>query len=220
MSIGSWQYNVLRKWVASGCKFDADKESKLVQFELQPSELIFTKTDSPCSVRAMAWFNDGTVEDVTCLTTFSSNDDAIAKVSADGEITVGRTGGTAIIAQYSGGVASTQVLVPVAGNRESFPPFPYHNQIDELVAAKLRKLNIHPSNLSDDDDFLRRVYVDTIGTLPTPDETRSFLGDRDPEKRSRLIDELLVRPEYAMYWGMNFSDWTGNSKYISRSPQQ
>jgi hypothetical protein len=218
--VGSWQYNVLRQWVAGGGKFEADKESKLVRFELQPAELIFEQTEKPQSVKAMAWFDDGTVEDVTCLTTFSSNDDAIAKVSPDGEVEVGRTGDTAIIAQYSGGVANTQVLVPVAGDRKSFPPFPYHNRIDELVAAKLKKLNIHPSNLSDDDDFLRRVYVDTIGTLPTPEETRSFLADRDPEKRSRLIDELLSRPEYAMYWGMKFSDWTGNSKYISRSPQQ
>ena len=59
-----------------------------------------------------------------------------------------------------------------------------------------------------------------IGTLPTPDEARAFLADRDPEKRQTLIDQLLDRPEYAMYWGMKFSDWTGNSKYISRNPQQ
>jgi hypothetical protein len=220
MPVGSWQYNVLQKWVAGGGRFEPEKESKLVKFELQPSEIIFTQTAKPGSVRAMAWFDDGSVEDVTCLTTFSSNDDAIAEVSSDGAVKAGRTGDTAIIAQYSGGVASTQVLVPVLNNGDRFPPFPFHNAIDELVAAKLRKLNIHPSNLSDDDDFLRRAYVDVIGTLPTPDETRRFLAARDPQKRSRLIDQLLERPEYAMYWGTKFSDWTGNSKYISRSPQQ
>lgn len=220
MPVGSWQYNVLRRWIVDGGRFEPDKESKLVRFELQPSELVFARNDKPGRVRAMAWFDDGTVEDVTCLTTFSSNDDAIAKVSPDGEVKISRTGDTAIIAQYSGGVSSTQVLVPVPDDGKSFPPFPYHNSIDELVAAKLRKLSIHPSNLSDDDDFLRRVYVDTIGTLPTPEETRGFLADRNPDKRSQLIEKLLARPEYAMYWGMKFSDWTGNSKYISRSPQQ
>ncbi|MDA1015678.1 MAG: DUF1549 and DUF1553 domain-containing protein [Planctomycetota bacterium] len=219
MAVDSWQYNVLRRWVAAGGKFDPKRDSKLVRFELQPAELVFSDTGKPARLRAMAWFDDGSKEDVTCLTTFSSNDDAIAKASPDGGVQAGRMGDTAIIAQYSGGVASTQVLVPVAGNAE-FPPFPHHNRIDEFVSAKLRKLNIHPSNLSDDDDFLRRVYVDAIGTLPTPNETRKFLKNRDPEKRQRLIDELLDRPEYAMYWGMKFSDWTGNGKYISRSPQQ
>lgn len=220
MPVESWQYNVLRRWVAGGGRFEPEQESKLVRFELQPSELIFAQTDKTDRVRAMAWFDDGTVEDVTCLTTFSSNDDAIARVSPDGVIEAGRTGDTAIIAQYSGGVASTQVLVRVPDNGRAFPPFPYHNRIDEFVAAKLRKLNIHPSRLSDDDDFLRRVYLDVIGTLPMPEETRSFLANRDPEKRTQLIDRLLERPEYAMYWGTKFSDWTGNSKYISRNPQQ
>ncbi|MDA1015984.1 MAG: DUF1549 and DUF1553 domain-containing protein [Planctomycetota bacterium] len=220
MKTDSWQYNVLRQWVAGGGQFESARESKLVRFELQPSELVFAQSDKPQAVRAMAWFDDGTVEDVTCLTTFSSNDDGIAAVSVDGEVKAGLTGDTAIIAQYSGGVASVQVLVPVPGDGEIFPPFPLHNRVDEFVAGKLRKLNIHPSNLSDDDDFLRRAYVDVIGTLPTADETRHFLRDRDPEKRARLIDELLDRPEYAMYWGMKFSDWTGNSKYISRNPQQ
>jgi hypothetical protein len=160
------------------------------------------------------------MEDVTSLTTFSSNDDGIAAVDAEGTIRVDRTGDTSVIAQYAGGVASTQVLVPAVDDGAPFPPFPYHNRIDEFVSAKLRKLNIRPSELCSDEDFLRRVYLDVIGTLPTPAEARTFLADRDPQKRQTLVDQLLDRPEYAMYWGMKFSDWTGNSKYISRNPQQ
>lgn len=220
MAVGSWQYNLMRAWVASGAKFDAEKDSRLTRFELQPAELVFLEPGKPQTVRALAWFDDGTVEDVTCLTTFSTNDEAIAAVSPDGEIQAGRTGDTAVIAQYSGGVASVQVLVPSAEEGKTLPPFPHHNRIDEFVAAKLKKLNVHPSNLSGDASFLRRIYLDTIGTLPTIEEAREFLADRDPEKRSQLIDRLLDRPEYAMYWGTKFSDWTGNSKYISRSPQQ
>ena len=157
---------------------------------------------------------------VTALTTFSSNDDGIASIDAEGNIQAGRTGDTAVIAQYAGGVASAQVLVPVNDNGTPYPPFPYHNKVDEFVAAKLWKLNVRPSELCSDEVFLRRVFLDVIGTLPTPEESREFLEDRDPEKRARLIDELLEHPEYVLYWGMKFSDWTGNGKYISRSPQQ
>jgi len=220
MKVGSWQYNLFRQWIADGGHFDAEHDSKLVRFELQPSEFVFKDRGHPAAVRAWAWFDDGTREDVTALTTFSTNDDGTADVQPDGTIRAGRTGDTSIIAQYAGGVASAQILVPDSDYAERFPPFPYQNAIDQFVVAKLRKLNIHPAKLCRDAEFLRRVYLDIIGTLPTPAEARQFLSDRDPEKRTRLIDDLLDRPEYAMYWGMKFSDWTGNAKYISRNPQQ
>jgi hypothetical protein len=79
-----------------------------------------------------------------------------------------------------------------------------------LVAAKLRKVGIHPSALSDDEQFLRRVSIDLIGTLPTPDEVREFVSDAHLDKRARLIDRLLERPEYSIYWASIFSDLTGN----------
>lgn len=220
MPVDSWQHNVFKQWISSGAKFDADKDSKLVRFELQPSEIVFEDRSQPGRVKAVAWFDDGTSEDVTDLTTFSSNDEGIAKIQPDGTINVDRIGDTAVIAQYAGGVASTQVLVPAAGDRTTFPNFPAHNSVDNFVVAKLRKLNMHPSELCSDEDFLRRAFLDVIGTLPTPDEVRAFLEDLDPDKRAALIDRLLDRPEYAMYWGMKFSDWTGNAKYISRNPQQ
>ena len=220
MNVGSWQYNLILAWIADGAKFSPEQETQLVRFELQPAELVFTNREVPQTIRAMAWFDDGTFEDVTPLTTFSSNDDGIAKPSADGSIRVERTGDTAVIAQYAGGVASAPILVPAGDTEAPFPPFPHHNEVDGHVDAKLPKLNIHPSKLCSDEDFLRRVYIDVIRKLPTSEETTAFLADRNPNKRRLLIEELLQRPEYAIYWGMKFSDWTGNSKYISRNPQQ
>lgn len=85
------------------------------------------------------------------------------------------------------------------------PPKP-RNRIDELVFAKLEKLGIEPANVCSDAVFLRRAYLDVIGTLPTAEEVREFLKDDSPGKREKLIDALLERPEYADYWAMRWSD--------------
>jgi hypothetical protein len=92
---------------------------------------------------------------------------------------------------------------PLAG---PFPNVPANNRIDELVFARLKTLGIPPSELSSDVVFLRRVYLDAIGTLPTPDEVRSFVADKDPGKRARVIDRLLQRPEFADFWALKWGD--------------
>jgi hypothetical protein len=215
MKIGSWQYRMFRQWIVDGAKYEPQSDVRVTRFDVTPREITLKGLNQKVALRATAYFSDGTVEDVTGLTVFSSNDDVVAKVSDDGEVTVSRMGDTAIIARYAGNVTSTQVLVPAADDGTPYPlTFP-HNRIDEFVGAKLRKLNIRPSNLCSDADFIRRVHLDVIGALPTADETRKFLGDRAPDKRAKLIDNLLERPGYARYWGMKFSDWTGNSKYIN-----
>ncbi len=79
-------------------------------------------------------------------------------------------------------------------------------KIDELVFARLKQLGIAPARLCSDAVFVRRAYLDVIGTLPTPDEVRQFLNDKTPDKRRTLVDRLLARPEYADYWAMRWSD--------------
>jgi hypothetical protein len=88
---------------------------------------------------------------------------------------------------------------------------PEVNYIDREVFAKLKRLNIIPSELAGDTEFLRRISIDTIGCLPTPEEVRAFLADRSPDKRAKKIDELLTRPLHGALWATKFSDITGNS---------
>jgi hypothetical protein len=80
------------------------------------------------------------------------------------------------------------------------------NTIDDIVFAQLKRLKITPANLSSDAVFVRRAYLDVIGTLPTADEARTFIDDQNPSKRTALIDRLLERPEYADYWSMKWGD--------------
>ncbi len=216
MEIGSWRHRMLQQWIADGAKYA--KGLTVARLELSPPEIVFAAEngqEQKMALRAIAHFSDGTVEDVTGLTVFSSNDTSVASVSEDGEVARLRTGDTAVIARYGGGVASTQVLAPTSSHGTPFPLALPHNRIDELVHAKLRKLGIHPSHLCSDADFVRRGHLDVIGMLPTADATRRFLADASPGKLAALIDELLDHPAYARYWGMKFSDWTGNSKYIN-----
>ena len=206
MKVGSWQYRMLREWIAEGARHDSKRDVRVTRLKITPREIILNRSGEEVTLRATAIFSDGTEEDVTGLTLFTSNDKSIADLSADGQVKVLRTGDTSIIAQYSGAVASTQVLVPAADDGQPYAiAFP-HNKIDEFVSAKLRKLRIRPSDLCSDGDFIRRVFLDVIGTLPTVDETRNFLAARSPGKRAKLIDDLLVHPAYARYWGMKFSD--------------
>ena len=78
--------------------------------------------------------------------------------------------------------------------------------MDELIFSKLRKVKMAPSQLSTDPQFLRRVFLDTLGTVPTPEESQAFLNDTDPNKRDKLIDALLERPEYAQFWALKWGD--------------
>ena len=89
---------------------------------------------------------------------------------------------------------------------ESPVDLPPQGKIDELVFAHLERAGIAPAHACSDGVFVRRVYLDVIGTLPTAKETQAFLRDQDPHKRQTLIDRLLERDEFADYWAMRWSD--------------
>ncbi len=221
LNAGSWQYRLLLEWVQAGAPFDKSAEPKIERLEVLPAEVRLEGTQQSAQLKTLAYFSDKTVEDVTALTLFSTNDDAVATISESGEIQRQGTGDTAMVAIFGGVVVTSQVIVPVeAGASETLATdFAANNRVDELVLAKLQKLGVQPSELASDADFLRRVYVDVIGTLPTAEEARAFLTDTSADKRAKLIDRLLERDEYAMYWATRFSDWTGNDNRFTPQPR-
>jgi hypothetical protein len=221
MKPGSWQIRLLRAWIGGGAAFDPKKEAKLERLEVTPKEVVLRGKGAieKASLRTIAYFSDGTHEDVTALTLFSTNDESVADVSESGEVSAAGSGDTDVVATFGGAVVTTQVIVPVISDGTEFPTFPANNKIDTLVAAKLKKVGIRSSQLSSDAVFLRRVYLDVIGTLPTADEVRRFLDDKKPDKRAQLIEELLATPEYGMYWATKFSDWTGNDNRFTPQPR-
>src|SRR5262249_48936421 len=138
-----------------------------------------------------------------------------------GQVRARRAGDTAIIVSYRGQVVPVRALVPLTPPQGfTYTPAPKVNYIDHEVFAKLRRLNIAPSELCSDQEFLRRVTIDTIGSVPTPEEVRTFLASTDPDKRSKKIDELLKHPMHAALWATKFCDITGNNTDALENPGQ
>ncbi len=146
-------------------------------------------------------------------------DDAVVAVDPAGAVRGLRPGDTAVVASYHGLLASAKTSVS-SGRVVVVPDVPESDEIDREVFAKLRSLGIAPSGASSDAEFLRRVTLDAIGTLPTPAEVREFLADRASDKRTRKIDALLAHPMHAALWATRFLDITGCDVRIAGGPRR
>jgi hypothetical protein len=203
---GSAEYETIRGWIAGGALLGDAKAPRVGSIRIEPRERLLGMRSTQ-QLRVIARKTDGREIDVTGHARFQSNNEGLAMVSANGLVaTLDVPGEAAIMASYMGSVDVFQTLIPRAEPIAAYPAFPPNNFIDRLVIDKLKKLNIAPSELCGDADYLRRIYLDVIGTLPTADEARRFLADRRPDRRARLVDELLERPEYADYWALKWSD--------------
>jgi hypothetical protein len=216
---GSWQYEIIRRWIADGARSDRGS-GDVSAIRITPPELAFKKSGQSTPLQVTARFADGSEADITAFCDFRTNDDAVADVTSLGVATANKAGSTALVVSYRGNVLPVPVLVPAelpAGFR--YPDVPANSYVDREVFARLRLLNMVPSDLSSDEEFLRRVYIDTIGQVPSPDEARAFFADTHPEKRAKLIDRLLEHPLHAALWATKFSDITGNDTQSLEQPQ-
>lgn len=207
LEIGSTDYQVLADWIAAGAPPPSDDDVRIQRLEVFPPQAVLKPKDT-LHVLVRAWYSDGHAEDVTRWVKFSSTEELVATVDQEGEVTVAGHGETAITMWYSNLVAACRIASPLANeiDRAVFEREPRRNFIDDLVLTKLEALRIPPSPTCRDAEFLRRLYVDTAGILPTPQELDKFLADSSPNKRSAWIDKLLERPEYADYWAYKWSD--------------
>ncbi len=206
----SWAYRLLRTWIAQGARWKKGSGA-VASLRVTPREYAFAGAGRQGALQVTARFADGTEEDVTPLCDFRANDDAVAEVTPLGGVRAVRSGDTAVVVSYRGNVVPVRVLVPgELPSGTAYPAVPAVNYVDREVFAKLRRLNIVPSDLCDDATFLRRVTIDTVATLPTPDEVRAFVADGRPDKRARKVDELLAHPLHAALWATKFCDVTGN----------
>ena len=205
-------YRMIRTWIVNGTPASSPDAPRIVTLNVTPTEHVFT-VDSQQPLQIEAVYSDGTKRDVTGQAEYSSNLDPVASVDAEGLVhAAGHSGEAAIMARYMNHVAVFRAVVPHGPPLDTIPDFAANNYIDELAAAKWKKLGLLPSPLCDDSTFIRRVTIDLCGRLPTADETRGFLADTSANKRAELIDRLLESPDYPAYFAMRWGAILRNSK--------
>lgn len=201
---GSLPYKRLVRWIAEGANLRTETAPPVASIEVEPTEQTLALGGSQ-QLRVTAIDSRGQRRDVTAETEFESNATTIAGVDRGGFVQAGQIPGeAAILVRYLGQVTVCRIAVPRVGVTFTRPP--EANFIDNHAWDKLARLGIPPSELADDATFLRRVYLDVIGTLPTAKEARAFLADTNPKKRAKLIDTLLDRPEYPDFGAMKWAD--------------
>src|SRR5262245_19680173 len=201
-------YEILLKWIADGLPRARPEDPTLQDLAVTPAGRTMAFNDEQRLV-VSARYSDGSTRDVTGLAAFQSNESALAAVDPAGTIRTGALPGeAAVMARYMGQIAVCNVVVPLEGSvpAELYEKLPRQNFIDGLAWDKLKALGITPSPPASDTTWLRRVYIDIIGRLPAPGEVREFLADASPDRRKKVIDTLLSRPEYGDYWANKWAD--------------
>ncbi len=209
-------HRVFHGWIGEGLRLDADNVPEVTKIEIFPNKRIFRPSGSQQQLIVTATFTDGSTRDVTPLTVFSSSNEQVASVNENGLVSKGGRGETAVLARFLDKMATSQITF-----LEDIPGFAWnnpaeHNFVDNLVFEKLKQLQILPSDLCSDEEFLRRAYLDVTGRLPTIEETTAYLGSQTPDKRNLLIDQLVESDDFADFWTLKWSDiLRSNSKKIT-----
>ena len=213
LKTGDRYHQLLVSWIAArapGPKSEVE-ETDAVQLELAPADQR-VRPGATQQLTARATWPDGSSKDVTWLAQFFSNDETTVKVTPDGLATTLRSGATSVRAHFQGLVAVVRFTIPAEAPVESWRYAHAPNAVDDAVFARLNSLNLPPSPRCDDASFLRRAMLDTLGTLPTPDEVTTFLADPARDKRTRLVESLFHRPEFVDYWTLQLADLLQNRK--------
>ena len=207
----SAEYATLREWIAGGALKDGPSPPVLTKLEATPVEQVLVEPADHVQIGAVATFSDGSKRDVSRIAVYEPSSDLVT-VSHDGLVKRQRSGEVTVNVRFLDRQEPVSLaFVPARPNfvyRAAAP----NNYIDEHVFAKLKTLRMNPSGECTDGEFLRRAYLDLLGLLPTPDEAKAFIADTTGDKRSRVVDQLFARAEFADYWALKWSDLLKNEE--------
>lgn len=216
---GSVNYQILKSWIQSGAEGPKSEKAKLERIEVTPKRRV-GEVSATQQLRVEAIYDDGYRRDITQLAKFDSMDDAVLAVTTDGLVTMTDNGQAPVMIRFEGQAKISMFVVPY-DHKAKLAGWQNNNFVDEKASAKFRELGIEPSGLCDDATFIRRVFLDTIGTLPSTEVAKAFRDSKDPKKRERIIDRLLgltgdpkldtYNDQYAAYWTLKWSDLIRNT---------
>ncbi len=203
---GSVYHQTLIRWLEANAPNDPPNIATPIALEIYPREAVLDGKGATQQLTVRAKYSDGTDRDVTDLAVFLSNNDNSAKVDANGLVTAGDRGEAFIMARFATFTVGSPFIVLPKGLQFAFPEVQENNYIDSLIHKKLRKLRVAPSEICSDEVFLRRVYLDIIGMLPTVEEYERFIQNPVSAKREQLVDELLNRKEFVELWVLKWAE--------------
>ena len=209
-------FDLLTRWIAAGAPKGPADEPRMSGVSVYPADLTMDVAGGQHRLVVMGSFTDGSQRDVTHLSILESSDDSIASVSREGVVSSHRRGEAFISVRLPSFINGVRVDV-VPGQQPPAPLAQAWNFIDEAVYARLSKLRMTPAEVCSDDDFVRRVYIDTIGLLPTLAEYEQFQNDTRSDKRAHLVDRLLERPEFTDLWTMKWGERLQARSIVSAS---
>jgi hypothetical protein len=211
--VHSPEYALLQRWIAGGARPDPTNAAVLRRLDVTPTEQVLVEPAERVTLKVKATFSDGSSRDVTRLCAYETSN-TISRVDGAGVVDRLQMGETAVLVRYLDRQAVVRLAFVPARPGFVWKDVAENNFIDLHVFARLRVLRIQSSELCGDSVFLRRVYLDLLGILPTVEETRRFLDEKRPDKRARLVDELLKRPEFADFWALKWSDLLRNEEKV------
>lgn len=200
-------YRTLLAWIRAGAPDDEGKIPEPTGIFLQPDRITFDSNRSPVSTRVIARYDDGSKRDVTDLALFNSNNPATAKVDQSGVIAPTGKGDTSVFARFNRFTVGAEVIVLPEGRNFVWPNPQPKNTVDALVYKRLEQLRILPAIPSDDATFMRRIYLDLTGSLPSPAQAEKFMASDASDKRAKLTDALLASPEFVDMWTNLWAEW-------------
>lgn len=217
-------YRVLLEWIRRGAPAPQADDPRLERIEISPKEQT-VQTHSSQQLRVIAYFSNGSSRDVTRQSVYQSNEPGIATVNDVGLVSTSSPFGLfSVMARFGDQIATFHAAVPFATDPAQIAAIDARLREIELSSrselngkheittadrhsfAQWKRLSIVPSAPADDATFLRRVTIDICGTLPTSEEVSQYLADTSSDKRERLIDRLLERPEYASNFTLKWAD--------------
>jgi hypothetical protein len=206
-SPGEPYYELLRAWIADGVKFDANSP-RVASLAIQPRGAVIPLPGMKQQMTVYATYTDGKVRDVTAEAFVESSNTEVATVDRQATATAVRRGEATMMARYEGAYAAAPLFVMGDRNGFAWKDIPPYNYIDTLVYEKLKQVKVLPSDLCNDADFIRRVYLDLTGLPPEPDQVRAFLADGRPSKakREELVDRLIGSPDFVEHWTNKWAD--------------
>ena len=210
-------YKTVLEWIAAGAPDDVGSVPDVADIAVSQPSMVFNKAGEGEHLRVTATYADGSTRDVTALALFGTNNPSVAEIDEHGRVTAKGPGDTTVFARFSRFTVGAEVIVLPLTEGFVWPNPPANHFIDKLVFARLEKLRIAPSELCDDETFLRRVTLDLAARVPSPEEYAAFVADASPDKRAKKIDALLDSDEFTDFmtalWGelcrVSSIDYTG-----------